>query len=363
MGCEFNRSLQPIFACYHLAPAIVSQCIIREYERRGYAVVTQTPLRKLAVLLHADVVNSTSLVKKNETIAHDRIQDTFHRFSKTISNYDGIAHEIRGDALVAEFSRASDAVSASIAFQTANTTHNEQLSGDIQPVLRIGIAMGEVVVADNTVTGEGIVLAQRLEQLAETGGVVVQGSVSETVPTRFPFEFDSLGEQMLKGFDQPIRAFAVQLKRGEQIPDSESSAVIPEFGTSDAHERPPLALPDKPSIAVLPFTNMSNEPEQDYFADGIAEDIITALSRLNWLFVIARNSSFAYKNRSVDIRQIAHDLGVRYVLEGSVRKGGDRVRIRDRADEIAIRIRQSWRANAEGFRPAYQGFCCTAQTR
>ena len=103
--------------------------------------------------------------------------------------------------------------------------------------------------------------------------------------------------------------------------------MIPGFGTSDAHERPPLALPDKPSIAVLPFTNMSNEPEQDYFADGIAEDIITALSRLNWLFVIARNSSFAYKNRSVDIRQIAHDLGVRYVLEGSVRKGGDRVRI------------------------------------
>jgi len=180
--------------------------------------VAQTPLRKLAVLLHADVVGSTSLVQKNETLAHERIQDTFRRFSETISTHGGIAHEIRGDALVAEFARASDAVSASLAFQAINTTHNEQLSDDILPVLRIGIAMGEVVVADNTVTGEGIVLAQRLEQLAEPGGVVVQGSVSETVPTRLPFEFDGLGEQTLKGFDQPIRAFVVQLKSGEQIP-------------------------------------------------------------------------------------------------------------------------------------------------
>jgi len=283
--------------------------------------------RKLAVILHADVVGSTSLVQQNETLAHERTQDTFRRFSETICNYAGVALEIRGDALVAEFARASDAVSASIAFQAANTTYNEQLYGDIRPLLRIGIAMGEVVVADNTVTGEGIVLAQRLEQLAETGGVVVQGSVSETVPTRLPFKFDSLGEQTLKGFDQPIRAFDVQLKPGEQIPVPESSAVVSEFGIRDDHERPPLELPDKPSIAVLPFTNMSNEPEQNYFADGIAEDIITALSRLNWLFVIARNSSFAYKNRSVDIRQIAQDLGVRYVLEGSVRKGGTAVRI------------------------------------
>jgi class 3 adenylate cyclase len=128
--------------------------------------VTQAPVRKLAVLLHADVVGSTLLVQKNETLAHERIQDTFRRFSETISSYDGVAHEIRGDALVAEFSRASDAISASLTFQTANTTLNEQLSDDIRPILRIGIAMGEVVVADNTVTGEGVVLAQRIEQLA-----------------------------------------------------------------------------------------------------------------------------------------------------------------------------------------------------
>ena len=289
--------------------------------------MTQTPVRKLVVLLHADVVGSTSLVRKNETLAHERIQDTFRRFSETISTHGGIAHEIRGDALVAEFARASDAVSASLAFQAINTTHNEQLSDDILPVLRIGIAMGEVVVADSTVTGEGIVLAQRLEQLAEPGGVVVQGSVSETVPTRMPFEFEYLGEQTLKGFDQPIRAFVVQLKSGEQIPDSDSSGLIPEFGTSDAHQRPPLELPDKPSIAVLPFTNMSGDPEQEYLSDGMREDIITALSKISKLLVIARNSTFTYKGRAVDVKQVGREQGVRYVLEGSVRRAGDRLRI------------------------------------
>jgi TolB-like protein len=273
------------------------------------------------------VVGSTALVQKDETIAHKRIQDTFQRFSETIINHGGIAHEIRGDALVAEFAKASDAVSASLAFQVANATHNEQLSDDIRPVLRIGISMGEVVVADNTLTGEGVVLAQRLEQLAEQGGICIQGAAYETLPKRLPFEYRSLGDQRVKGFAEPVRVFAVQLKPGEQIPDLESRVVVSEFGASGDQEQPPLELPDKPSIAILPFANMSNESEQDYFADGMAEDIITALSRLNWLFVIARNSSFAYKNRSVDIRQIAHELGVRYVLEGSVRRGGNRVRI------------------------------------
>ncbi len=289
--------------------------------------MTQAPVRKLAVLFHADIVGSTSLVQNNETIAHERIQDAFHRLSATISSYGGIAHEIRGDALVAEFARASDAVTASLAFQATNTTHNEQLSDDIRPMLRIGIAMGEVVVADSTVTGEGIVLAQRLEQLARPGGVVVQGSVSETVPTRMPFEFENLGEQSLKGFDQPVRAFAVQLKSGEQIPDLESSVVIPEFGMVNTGERPPLELPDKPSIAVLPFTSMSADPEQEFLADGVSEDIITELSKISKLFVVARNSTFTYKGRAVDVKQVGREQGVHYVLEGSVRRSGDRLRI------------------------------------
>lgn len=285
------------------------------------------PSRKLAVILHADVVSSTALVQRDESMAHDRIQNSFQRFSETIQTYGGVAQEIRGDALVAEFARASDAVIAAIAFQIENNDFNARLVDDIQPQLRIGISLGEVVIADNTVTGAGVVLAQRLEQLAEPGGVIVQGSVSETVPTRLPFEFESLGEQTLKGFDHPVRAFVVKLKSGERVPDPESNVATPEIGTDTAHQRVPLELPDKPSIAVLPFDNLSGDSEQDYFADGIVEDIITALSRLDQLFVISRNSSFTYKGRSVDVRQVSSELGVRYVLEGSIRKAGNRIRI------------------------------------
>ncbi len=292
--------------------------------------MTQAPVRKLAVLFHADIVGSTSLVQNNETIAHERIQDAFHRLSATISSYGGIAHEIRGDALVAEFARASDAVTASLAFQATNTTHNEQLSDDIRPVLRIGIAMGEVVVADSTVTGEGIVLAQRLEQLAGPGGVVVQGSVSETVPTRMPFVFESLGEQSLKGFDQPVRAYTVILQPEAELPSPDINPPDKpdhETTSSVSDNHPPVDIDENPSIAVLPFDNMSGDPEQEFFADGIAEDIITALSRFHGVLVIARNSSFAYRGSSVDVRQVGRELDVQYVLEGSVRTASKRVRI------------------------------------
>jgi adenylate cyclase len=274
--------------------------------------------RKLAVLLHADVVGSTSLVQKNETLAHERIQDTFRRFSETISNYGGVALEIRGDALVAEFAKVSDAVSASLNYQAANTTLNKQLTDDIRPLLRIGIAMGEVVVADNTVTGEGIVLAQRLEQLAKPGGICIQGAAYETLPKRLPFEYENLGEQQVKGFDEPVRVYTVSLVSGGTVPD-------PQTVVQSKKSAPDL--PEKPSIAILPFTNMSGDPEQEYFSDGITEDITTALSYFTDLFVIARNSAFSYKGQSLDARQIARELGVRYLLEGSIRRLGNRIRI------------------------------------
>ena len=283
--------------------------------------------RELAVLVHADIVGSTALVQRNETIAHARIRDAFHRFSMTITRYGGTAHEIRGDALVAEFARASDAVSAALTFQADNEEHNQTLDSDIQPALRVGISMGEVVIADGTITGAGVVLAQRLEQLAAPGGIVVQGSGAETVPQRFPIDFESLGEQRLKGFDHPVGAFVARLKPGEQVPESETNAAIRKLWADGDHERPTLALPDKPSIAVLPFTNMSGDPDQEYFADGITEDIITELSKFRWFFVIARNSTFLFKGQAIDLRQLGRDLGVRYVLEGSVRKAANRVRI------------------------------------
>jgi len=280
--------------------------------------VAEHPTRKLAVILHADVVGSTALVRINETLAHERIQDAFHRFSKTIESYGGVARELRGDALVAEFERASDAVSAAVAFQAENSEFNTALDDNIRPELRMGISMGEVVIADNTITGESVVLAQRLEQLAESGGVCIQGAAYETVPQRIPFEYENLGERRVKGFEEPVRAYAVTLKPGEKIPAPESTVASVEIHPE---------LPDKPSIAVLPFTNMSGDPEQEYFADGITEDIITELSRFRELFVIARNSSFGFKGQSVDIGEIARKLGAQYVVEGSVRKAGNRVRI------------------------------------
>ena len=296
--------------------------------------------RKLAVILHADVVGSTVLVHQDEALAHQRIQTVFTNFSETIESYGGLAREIRGDALVAEFSRASDAVIAASVFQDLNEASNASIEDDIKPQLRIGISLGEVIIADKTITGTGVVLAQRLEQLADSGGIVVQGSVSETVPSRMPFKFESLGEQLFKGFDQPIRAFSVSLEAGKVLPSPESDDAAqtdehvdiqaPVKLSQDLYEAlmgRGIELPDRPSIAILPFKNMSGDTDQEHFADGMTEDLITSLSRLPDLIVIASTSTFAYKGQAVDIRQVGRELGVRHVLEGGIRKGGDQVRI------------------------------------
>jgi len=319
------------------------------------------PSRKLAVILHADVVGSTTLVQQNETLTHERIQASFQRFSETIKDYGGIAHELRGDALVAEFERASDAVAAALSYQDANAEFNTTFDDDIRPQLRIGISLGEVVIADNTITGAGVVLAQRLEQLAESGGVCIQSAAYETVPQRLPFEYTSLGEQQVKGFEESVRAYAVTLKSGEKIPEPEPSATSlsahPEraqnsrFAIGAAFllvivgillawwqpwvtreepasiEQMAFPLPDKPSIAVLAFDNLSQNANQESLNDAIVDNIITELSRFSELFVIARNSSFTYKGKPVKVQQVAEELGVRYVLEGSLQRSSDRVRI------------------------------------
>ena len=198
----------------------------------------------------------------------------------------------------------------------SNIHHNDQLSDDIQPQLRIGITMGEVIVADNTVTGEGIVLAQRLEQLATPNGVCIQGAAYETLPKRLPFDYQNLGDRQLKGFEETVRVYSVRAS------DEANTTVTTSL---DSASKQLLELPTKPSIAVLPFNNMSNESEQEFFADGISEDIITELSKFRSFFVIARNSSFAFKNEQLSIRDVGIKLGVRYVVEGSVRRAGNRV--------------------------------------
>ncbi|MEJ2122897.1 MAG: tetratricopeptide repeat protein [Alphaproteobacteria bacterium] len=245
------------------------------------------------------------------------MRNAFHRFSEIIASYGGIAHEIRGDALVAEFSKASDAVSASLAFQESNAGHNKSLDDEVLPVVRIGIAMGEVVIVDNTVTGEGVVLAQRLEQLAKPSGVCLQDAVYQTLPKRLPFVYESLGERELKGFNEPVRVYTVSQKAPEGISDSKKLPTL-EVGNMESK---------KPSIAVLPFNNMSGDPEQEYFSDGITEDIITALSRISGLSVVARNTIMVYKGKAVDVKQVGQEQGVQYVLEGSVRKAGNQVRV------------------------------------
>jgi len=317
--------------------------------------------RQLAVILHADVVGSTVLVQRDETLAHERIRDAFERFSETIQAYGGTTQELRGDALLATFSRASDAVAASLSFQSGNTRQNETLEDDIRPEIRIGISLGEVVIADGTLTGPDVVMAQRIEQLAEPGGICIQGTASETIPDRLHFEYQSLGKQRLKGFDNTVRVYAVKLESGKEIPDPEPVSVPPASAKTNSGRQPWIvavvvlllaivglvawlqpwqpdveradpnkmsyALPDKPSIAVLPFDNISSDKEQEYFSDGITEDIITDISKISGLFVVARNSTFTYKGKAVKIRQVAEELGVRYVLEGSVRRANEKIRI------------------------------------
>jgi len=177
--------------------------------------------RKLAVILHADIVGSTVLVQRDERLAHQRMRDVFRRFSETITAYGGKVHEVRGDALLAEFERASDAVSATLAFQSQNRAANEDYSDDIRPEMRVGIALGEVIIADNTITGAGVVLAQRLEQLSEAGGLCISSAIREALPARLPFQYGPLGEQKIKGFEEPVRVFFVALGLEGAIPAPE----------------------------------------------------------------------------------------------------------------------------------------------
>lgn len=273
---------------------------------------------KLAVILHADVVDSTALVQQDEHLTHEGIQATFRRFKDAISQHDGRVCELRGDALLAEFERASDAVAAALAFQSDQAKRNARIHDPIRPAVRVGIAMGEVILADDTVTGAGVVLAQRLEQLATPGGVCLQDAVYQTLPKRLPFAYESFGEHELKGFSEKVKVYGVKLTSGSEIPR------LPDHDQMDQEQTPSLA---KPSIAVLAFENMSGDREQEFFADGISEDLITALSKIRWFFVIDRNSCFSYKGKTTKATQIAKELNVRYVLEGSVRKVSNRVRI------------------------------------
>jgi adenylate cyclase len=270
--------------------------------------------RRLVAIMAADVVGYSRLMGTNEagTLADLKA----HRkdlVDAKIAEHQGRIVKLTGDGLLAEFSSVVNAVACAVAVQRGMSDRNASVPPPRRIEFRIGVNLGDVIVEGDDIFGDGVNVAVRLEGIAQPGGIAVSGPVRDHIGNRLDIAFDDLGEQTLKNIERPVRVFHASV--GSFV----SRAV-------DAPARETQSEPLKPSIAVLPFENLSGDPEQGYFADGITEDIITDLSKVSGLFVIARNSSFAYKGRALDIRRISRELGVRYVLEGSVRRAG-RIRI------------------------------------
>jgi len=267
--------------------------------------------RRLAAILAADVAGYSRLMGADEEGTLERLKALRRELvDPKIAEHHGRIVKTTGDGLLVEFASVVDAVRCAVAVQQEMPERNTAVAADTRIELRIGINLGDVIVEGDDLYGDGVNIAARLEALADAGGVFVSNTVHDHVRDRLPFVFEDLGEQQVKNIARPVRVYRV---RDASSANNPSVAALP--------------LPDRPSIAVLPFANMSGDPEQEYFADGMVEEIITALSRIRWLFVIARNSSFTYKGQAVDVKQVGRELGVRYVLEGSVRKAGTQVRV------------------------------------
>jgi adenylate cyclase len=286
--------------------------------------VSQT--RRLAAILAADVAGYSRLMGADEEGTLERLKALRRELlDPKIAEHHGRIVKTTGDGLLVEFASVVDAVRCAVEVQQAMPERNTGIGSDNRIELRIGINLGDVIVEGDDLYGDGVNIAARVEALADAGGVFISNTVHDHVRDRLPFVFEDLGEQQVKNIARPVRVYRVRPERPLPNPPPQAGEGSTRSARVGAAE--PLPLPDKPSIAVLPFANMSGDPEQEYFADGMVEEIITALSRIRWLFVIARNSSFSYKGQAVDVKQIGRELGVRYVLEGSVRKAGGRVRI------------------------------------
>jgi adenylate cyclase len=268
-------------------------------------------VRRLAAILAADVAGYSRLIEADEEGTLRRLRALrAEEIDPKIAAHRGRIVKTTGDGLLVEFASVVDALRCAAEMQASLAECNATFPPQQRIAFRIGINVGDIVVEDGDIFGDGVDVAARLEGLAEPGGICVSARVQEDAAGRLDLAFEDMGEQALENIARPVRVYRVGLQAG-------GTAAIP----------PALPLPDKPAIAVLPFANLSGDPEQEYFADGMVEEIITALSRIRWLFVIARNSSFTYKGQAVDVKQVGRELGVRYVLEGSVRKAGGRVRI------------------------------------
>ena len=271
-----------------------------------------TATRRLAAILAADVARYSRLIGADESGTLQALKAIrAELIDPKIAAHNGRLVKTTGDGLLVEFGSVVSALNCATEVQAGMAERNATAPTDKRIEFRIGINVGDVVVEDGDIFGDGVNIAARLEALAEPGGICVSARVQEDAVGKLDLAFADMGEQQLKNIARPVRAYRVATRP--------ASAPQP--------ETPALPLPDKPSIAVLPFANITGDPAQDYFADGMVDEIITALSRIRWLFVIAQNSSFSYKGQSPDVKQVGRELGVRYVLEGSVRKAGGRVRI------------------------------------
>lgn len=270
----------------------------------------QTPKHKLTAILYADVDGYTRLTGQDELGTHQRVMETLDYVSESIKSNGGEVLRYAGDAILSEFPSVVGAVNTAVYVQNELVKRNADQSKDSKVQIRIGLNLGEVLQDRGEIFGDGVNLAARLESIAPPGGLCISALAYDQVSEKVEIHFKDGGEERLKNIKAPIHVYYWH----------------PDFsGDTPLSDGP--ALPDKPSIAVLPLDNMSNDPEQEFFSDGITEDIITELSREKDLFVIARNSTFAYKGKSVDLRRVARELGVRYILEGSVRKAGNRIRL------------------------------------
>jgi len=271
-----------------------------------------TVTRRLAAILAADIASYSRLMGEDEAGTAQALREHRSVADPLVAKHGGRIVKTTGDGVLIEFGSVVGAVECALALQRLASERNAGVASERQMEWRIGVHLGDVLVEGDDILGDGVNIAARLEGIAEPGGICISEDAFRQVRGKVEAEFADIGEQALKNIERPLRVYSLN-------PSSPPMQSIPQSAV--------LPLPDKPSIAVLPFANMSGDPEQEYFADGMVEEIITALSRIRWLFVIARNSSFTYKGEAIDVKQVGRELGVRYVLEGSVRRAGGRVRI------------------------------------